>query len=179
MISISSHVFIQIIFNELNQLDTSVMDSIGERFEGIAPSHGVTQKWDFSYWNSLGASFCFNIWVRLLSRHAVLRLMMIIDPKIFIIIVGSSHIPLTNRGRDFQPNLPLQIKAEVFIPTSPSKLVLRDVLIIFLSNHSIAGESVACFFTRWYWFHLRCNGPWGGNTDKYTVVLQLLGDSCS
>ena len=31
-------------FKEINQLDTSVMDAIGESFEGVVPSHGGTKK---------------------------------------------------------------------------------------------------------------------------------------
>ena len=37
---ILAQILIQSRFKELNQLDTSVMYAIGERFEGVVPSHG-------------------------------------------------------------------------------------------------------------------------------------------
>ena len=42
--SIFYQVFVQRRFNELIQLDTSFMDVMVERFEGIVSSHGGTQK---------------------------------------------------------------------------------------------------------------------------------------
>ena len=41
---ISSHLFIRRSFNDLNQLAASVMDTICKKYEGIVPSHGVTQQ---------------------------------------------------------------------------------------------------------------------------------------
>ena len=55
--SIFYHIFIQRNFNKINQQDTSVMYTISESFKGIVPSHGITQKWDFSDRCSLGAFF--------------------------------------------------------------------------------------------------------------------------
>ena len=43
--SIFAHVFSRRRFNELNHLDTSVVDVIGERFEVIVPYHGLTKQW--------------------------------------------------------------------------------------------------------------------------------------
>ena len=42
---ILSHVLIRRSFKELNQYHTSMMDAIGNRFEGVVPSHGGTQRW--------------------------------------------------------------------------------------------------------------------------------------
>ena len=33
-------------FKDINLLDTSMMEAIGERFKGVVPFHGGTQKWD-------------------------------------------------------------------------------------------------------------------------------------
>ena len=52
-----AHVFSQKVFNYLNKLDTSVMDTIEERFKGIFPYQGVTQKCGV-YFRSLDAHFC-------------------------------------------------------------------------------------------------------------------------
>lgn len=41
---IFSHVFSLMTSNEIKQLHSSVMDAIGDRSEGIAPSHGITHK---------------------------------------------------------------------------------------------------------------------------------------
>ena len=79
--SIFSHIFIRSSFNNLNQLVTSVMDAIDERFEVIVPSHGLTQKLALYVSHSLDASFWFNILDLLLRRHSVSRLMVIIYPK--------------------------------------------------------------------------------------------------
>ena len=42
---ILSHILIRKSFKDLNQLDTSMMDATGKRFEGVIPSHGRTHKW--------------------------------------------------------------------------------------------------------------------------------------
>ena len=56
---IPAHILIQRVFKDINQSYTSVMDAIGERFEGLAPSYGGTQRWAilssylllrFSFW---------------------------------------------------------------------------------------------------------------------------------
>ena len=41
---ILAHILNQRSFKELNQSDTSVMDAIGERFEGVVLSHGGNQE---------------------------------------------------------------------------------------------------------------------------------------
>ena len=41
---ISAHIFIQKRFNKFNQLDTSMMDAIDERLEGIVPSHDTNNQ---------------------------------------------------------------------------------------------------------------------------------------
>ena len=69
--------------------NTYVIDATGERFGGIVPSHGVTQKRAFSDNHSLGDSFRFKIWDHLLRRPEVSRLVMINDTKIFRIILGT------------------------------------------------------------------------------------------
>ena len=86
---IFSHVFIQRRSNEVNQLDTSAVEAIGNRFKGIVPKHGIIQQLDFSYCRSLDASFQFKIRGRLLSSHAVLRLTVVIYPEVFSIILGT------------------------------------------------------------------------------------------
>ena len=88
VVSIFDHIFSRRIFKNINQSDNSVVDAIGERFEVILPSHGVTQKWDFYYSNSLDDSFLFNTRDRIIRHHSVLRLTMRTDPGIFRIILG-------------------------------------------------------------------------------------------
>ena len=41
---ILAHILSRRSFKEINQLDTSVMDAIGKRFEGVVPSHGGTKQ---------------------------------------------------------------------------------------------------------------------------------------
>ena len=41
---ILDQILIQRIFKYINQSDTYLVDAIGERFEGVVPSHGGTQR---------------------------------------------------------------------------------------------------------------------------------------
>ena len=108
------------------------MYTISKRFKGIVPSHGLTQKWYFSDHRFLDAYFWFKIWGCLLRSHSGLRLIMIIYPKIFSIILGpiagggpwkSAFITSTHdkSGEIFNPIYPWKIGREIFIPSVPAK----------------------------------------------------------
>ena len=136
---IFDHLFSWRRFNNLNQSDSYEMDAICERFKVIAPSHGVTQKLYFPDLQSLDTYFLFKILGHLLRRHAVSRLMIGIDTKIFRIILGLilggspqksaiisskvrffipyTHVKLGDIFPSFWP--PIQIGAGIFIPSSP------------------------------------------------------------
>ena len=86
--SIFSHIYIQSRFNEINKLDNYVMDVIGEVVQRYSPLSWSNSEFLFSVRTSLDASFYFNILGRLLRQHAVLRMMIIIDPGIFRVILG-------------------------------------------------------------------------------------------
>ena len=118
---------------------------LGKRFEGIFPSHCVNQQSDLSDHCSLEDYFRFNIWVRLLRHHAVLRLIRRIDYNIFRIILVSdsggtyptikchliypckigwdisSHLIMSNWVRYFHPIYPCKIGWDNFIPSNHVK----------------------------------------------------------
>ena len=74
VVYILSHILIQRSFKEINQLDTYVMGSIGNRLEGVVSSHGGTQKWDILL-SFLFYSYIFEIEVHLQWLHPALGLM--------------------------------------------------------------------------------------------------------
>ena len=103
----------------------------------------------------LGRCFWLKILSQLIMHYAVSRLVMVIDPKIFRIILGlivggalnnfpSSHLPMENKVRYIissthvklrelfsSPRLLIQFGSEIFIPYSPEPNRGRDLHPIF------------------------------------------------
>ena len=181
------HVFIQSSFNEINQSDTSAVDSKCKRFNGIVRFHGITQQWTFSYPLSLDAYFRFKILGRLLRYHVVSRLMMMIDPKYsgvpLIWLWGGGASPTIGRhiiypwhsGWELSTCLPMAYQVKVVPIISSTQRIAggfchliypayRVVVVPTISStHIIVGESVTWLFVRWSRDQLCCNGRWGTN----------------
>ena len=157
--SIFFHVFRERSFDELNQLDTSVMDAMGKRFEIVFPSHDVNQQKTLSDCCTLGDYFCFEIWDRLLGHHAASRSMTRIDPKICRVTLGmivvrgssptiwchlvypwkirwdiSSHLPMSNWYRYFHPFDPWK-SGEIFSSIQPLPNWVIGFPIVISYNH--------------------------------------------
>ena len=104
-----SHILIWRSFKDLNQSDTSVMDAIGKRFEGLLPSHGGTQKWAIILLFLFSASI-FDIEGHLQWRHPALGKWW-----------GFNHLNLSwNLGLKLNPTYPLDsgIKLKYISPFS-------------------------------------------------------------
>ena len=117
--SIFSYVFIWRIFNELKPLDTYLMEFIVKMFEGIVPSHGVTQQWAFFCCHHLGVYPClFKIWGLIIRRHQYVRLPYQAPSLPFQIRDGINLNLPSQIETEINLNFPFQMDRELFIPSS-------------------------------------------------------------